>query len=293
MATAESNREEKQSYDKELVRLLSGKRVLIKYGGNAMISEEKRQNVLLQIARLKELNIQPVVVHGGGPVIQQMLDQAGIETVFEDGHRVTTRDAMGIVELALSGKVNGDLVKGLNRLNTNAVGLSGKDGKMVQAIKRGHIKSNGEKKVEVDLGFVGDVDRIDTKIIDTLLNAGYLPVISPVASGTDGEDYNINADMFAGHLAGALKADAFVAITNVDGLMTDPAKAETRILSTTTDEVKAMFGTIIKGGMIPKIEACLIGLEKGVKEAHIVNGSDENSLLKQLLTKNRPGTTIK
>lgn len=293
MPKAETDRKLTQPFDDKLVRSLSGKRVLIKYGGNAMTSEEKRQNVLLQIARLKELNIQPVVVHGGGPVIQQMLDQAGIETVFEDGHRVTTKDAMGIVELALSGKVNGDLVKGLNRLNTSAVGLSGKDGKMVQAIKRGHLKSDGKNKVEVDLGFVGDVDIIDTTIILTLLDAGYLPVVSPVASGADGEDYNINADMFAGHLAGALKAEAFVAITNVDGLMTDPAKAETRILSTTADDVQAMFGTIIKGGMIPKIEACLIGLKKGVKEAHIVNGSDDNSLLKQLLTNSKPGTTIK
>jgi acetylglutamate kinase len=186
------------------------------------------------------------------------------------------------------------LVNQLNRLGANAVGLSGKDGGMVRALKRTHqvTSESGNGTKVIDLGFVGDVEFINTELPQLLIDNGYLPVISPVSSGPDGEDYNINADMFAGHMAGALNAAAFVAITNVDGLMEDPSEPQSKIESIKAAEAKALFGSVIQGGMIPKVEACLIALEKGVPAAHIVSGSTENSILSQLLTNQNVGTLI-
>lgn len=271
---------------------LKGKIVVIKYGGNAMTDKKSQAQVLGQVAALKKAGVYPVVVHGGGPFIKSLFETSGIKSEFVDGHRITLQDSMEVVEQALSGKVNGMLVNELNRLGTRAVGLSGKDGGMVRALKRTHQAKTETGPEEIDLGFVGDVDIIDTALPLLLIKNGYLPVISPVSSGTDGEDYNINADMFAGHMAGALGAEAFVAITNVDGLMEDPEKPETKIESISGEEVKALFGTAIQGGMIPKVEACLIALKKGVKGAHLVSGSTENSILRQLLTEQNVGTLI-
>lgn len=269
-----------------------GKIVVVKYGGNAMTDKNAQSRVLRQIAALKKAGVYPVIVHGGGPFIKSLFETSGISSEFVEGHRITLKDSMEVVEQALSGKVNGMLVNQLNRLGANAVGLSGKDGGMVRALKRTHhIKSeNGSE--EIDLGFVGDVELINTELPNLLIDNGYLPVISPVSSGADGEDYNINADMFAGHMAGALNAAAFVAITNVDGLMEDPLKPESKIESITADEAKALFGSVIQGGMIPKVEACLIALEKGVSAAHIISGSTKNSILDQLLTNQNVGTLI-
>ena len=275
-----------------LLDRFEGKIVVIKYGGNAMTDPNAQAQVLSQVAELKKAGIYPVVVHGGGPFIKAQFEISGIESEFVDGHRITLKDSMEVVEQALSGKVNGMLVNQLNRLGANAVGLSGKDGGMVRALKRTHQIKNENGTEEIDLGFVGDVELINTDLPNLLIDNGYLPVISPVSSGADGEDYNINADMFAGHMAGALNAAAFVAITNVDGLMKDPSKPETKIESITADEAKSLFGTVIKGGMIPKVEACLIALEKGVPAAHIISGSTENSILRQLLTEQHVGTLI-
>jgi len=292
MHDGKSNLSAPDFIDKTLLKNLQGTKLLIKYGGNAMVDESSRENVLYQIALLKQLGIDVVVVHGGGPFIQKMLDNAGIESKFVDGHRITDKQAMEVVEIALSGKVNGDLVKGLNKLDANAVGLSGKDGVMVQAVKRLHSVTKGGNNVSVDLEFVGDVKSIDTTIVRNLLDLGYMPVISPVSADEDGEDYNINADMFAGHFAGELKADTMIAITNVDGLMVDIKDPESRILNISPQKAEELFDSVIKGGMIPKVEACLIGLENGVKAAHIVNGSTENAILRQLFTKTKSGTTI-
>ncbi len=270
----------------------NGKVVVIKYGGNAMTDYRSQAQVLGQVAMLKKAGAYPVVVHGGGPFIKSLFETSGIESEFVDGHRITLKDSMGVVEQALSGKVNGMLVNELNRLSARAVGISGKDGGMVRAVKRTHQSRTETGTEEIDLGFVGNVDVVDTSLPSLLIENGYLPVISPVSSGADGDDYNINADMFAGHMAGALQADAFVAITNVDGLMKDPDKPETKIESITADEAKELFGSVIQGGMIPKVEACLIALEKGVNEAHIISGSTKDSILDQLLSKQKVGTII-
>lgn len=274
------------------IEKLKGKIVVIKYGGNAMTDKKSQAQVLGQVAALKKSGVYPVVVHGGGPFIKSQFETSGIKSEFVDGHRITLKDSMEVVEQALSGKVNGMLVNLLNKLDARAVGLSGKDGGMVKALKRIHQAKKESGVEEIDLGFVGDVDIIDTDLPMLLIKNGYLPVISPVSSGTDGEDYNINADMFAGHMAGALQAEAFIAITNVDGLMEDPEKPETKIKSISADEVKKLFGKVIQGGMIPKVEACLIALDKGVKGAHIVSGSTENSILRQLFTEQNVGTLI-
>lgn len=271
---------------------MKGKTVVVKYGGNAMTDPNSQKNVLRQIVDLKKRGIKVVVVHGGGPFIKSLLERSGIESEFVDGHRITLKESMVVVEQALSGQVNGMLVGMINRLGGNAVGLSGKDGGLVRALKRTHIIETENGSESVDLGFVGDVEEVDGTLVNLLLANGYLPVLSPVSSGADGEDYNINADMFAGHIAGSLRAEALVAITNVDGLMEDPGRPDSKIEKISRSEATELFGKVILGGMIPKVEACVKALQLGVKEAHIISGSTENSIIKQLLTEQKVGTTI-
>ncbi|MEX0770058.1 MAG: acetylglutamate kinase [Balneolaceae bacterium] len=278
--------------DAELLKKLKGKIVLIKYGGNAMVEESARNQVMDQVAILKELGVWPVIVHGGGPVIRNLLEEVGIESKFVDGHRLTDRNAMGYVEMALRGRVNGSIVKELNARKLKAVGLSGKDAGMVTAVKRKVEMESGSVTEQVDLGHVGDVLSIETDLILTLLEKEYIPVIAPIGIGEDQLDYNINADMFAGHMAGALNAVAFVALTNVDGLLMDPEDPDSLVENLTLEEVNTRMGKSIRGGMIPKVEACLIALRKGVKQAHIVNGMKPDTLLIKLLTRRSCGTTI-
>lgn len=280
------------SYSPEKVNSFKGKIVLIKYGGNAMTDDDIKLGIIEDIVRLKEENIIPVLVHGGGIVIKKLLDDVGIKSEFIGGHRKTDEQAMSYVEMALSGNVNSEIVKMLNNLGVKSVGISGKDAQTVTARKRIHrIIVDGEEQ-EADLGHVGDVQRIDTGLIETLVENGYVPVISPVAMGDDLKDYNINADMFAGHMAGALHAKAYIAMTNVDGILTDVGDPGSLIRSIQSDDLKSKIGSEIQGGMIPKIESCIIALENGVEEAHIINGTVKHTLLKQLLTDDPPGTVI-
>ena len=280
------------SYSPEKVNSFKGKIVLIKYGGNAMTDDDIKLGIIEDIVRLKEENIIPVLVHGGGIVIKKLLDDVGIKSEFIGGHRKTDEQAMSYVEMALSGNVNSEIVKMLNNLGVKSVGISGKDAQTVTARKRIHrIIVDGEEQ-EADLGHVGDVQRIDTGLIETLVENGYVPVISPVAMGDDLKDYNINADMFAGHMAGALDAKAYIAMTNVDGILTDVGDPGSLIRSIQSDDLKSKIGSEIQGGMIPKIESCIIALENGVEEAHIINGTVKHTLLKQLLTDDPPGTVI-
>lgn len=272
---------------------VKGKILLIKTGGNALTNPETKQGIISQIAAIHSLGAKPVVVHGGGIEIKQLLDDVNMKSEFIAGHRKTDRRSMGYVEMALSGMVNKELVGLLCSEGIKAVGVSGKDAGMVTAKKRYHTETTEGKETRQDLGFVGDVLRIDTSLVHTLTDAGYLPVISPVSIGEDGESYNINADMFAGHLAGALNADQFIALTNIDGLMQDVDDPDSIIHELSSAEAKSLFGTVIQGGMIPKIEACLIALKKGVKSVHIINGTQKESLLRILLTDDELGTTIR
>lgn len=278
--------------DEELTDSLRGATLLIKVGGNALTDMDIKQEIISQIAYLAGLGARPVIVHGGGIMIKQLLDDVGIVSEFVGGHRKTDAQSMAYVEMALSGHVNKELVHLLNRTGRRAVGISGKDAAMVTARKRFHIEKNNGTETRTDLGHVGDVYSVDTALIESLTASDFIPVVSPVSSGDDGNDYNINADMFAGHLAGALKADCLIALTNIDGLLKDIHDPGTIIHEMKASEAGNLFGSVIQGGMIPKIESCLIALKKGVKRARIINGTQKENLLRMLLTKEKTGTAI-
>lgn len=276
----------------EVLNELKDKIVVIKYGGNAMIDHDLKHQVMDDIVTLHSLGLKPVVVHGGGPVIKETLDDAGIVSEFIGGHRKTDEQAMRYVEMALSGSVNGSLVSLLNSKGGRAVGLTGKDGRLVQVEKRYHQITNEEGTRDVDLGHVGNVTDVNPELLYCLLDNNFTPVIAPVCLGEDGNDYNVNADMFAGNLAAALKAEAYVVLTDVDGLMKDITVEESLIHEITMTHLKHIMPEIVKGGMIPKVESCMIALEKGCGKAVIVNGTKKQSILKALLTTHLSGTQI-
>lgn len=262
--------------------------MVFKYGGNAMLNEQLKTEIITNLIDLKSTGVDIVIVHGGGPFIKEMLLTAKVESEFIDGHRVTTPEALKFVEMALKGNVNGDLVRLFNKHGQSAVGLSGKDGQTVIAEKRFH-KTEGEER---DLGRVGNVKSVNTSLLNMLLKADYLPVITCLASDESGSDYNINADMFAGHIAGALNAEQLIVMTDVDGLMTDinnPDSLLSEVNGTRIAELQQ--NKTIKGGMIPKIEACTVALEKGARAARIINGTKPQQI-KQQASENKPGTLI-
>jgi acetylglutamate kinase len=274
--TAESD---DSSQQKSEPRCTSQPVVLVKYGGNAMVEPELVASTLAAIARLHAADVQLVLVHGGGPYIQALLTEVGLESEFIGGHRRTDERTIRYISMALCGQVNGELVSRLNALGAKAVGISGRDAGLVKVVRRCHTEpaETGEP-VEHDLGFVGDVSEVDTRLVHDLLAGGYLPVVAPISSGTDGHDYNVNADMFAGHLAAALEVDSYLVLTDVDGLRRikdDPASLLSEL---SLAEVGELIGTSITGGMIPKVESCRIALEGGVPEARIINGMDPRQL---------------
>ncbi len=284
---------QKQSvFDPKKIENLKSNTILIKYGGNAMTDNESKRNFIMDVCRLYELGVIPVIVHGGGPYIAKLLEEAGVEAEFVGGHRKTDERAVEYVEMALSSKVNKEIVKLINFHGGKAVGVSGKDGKLAVAQKRTHIEAIDGIIKRYDLGQVGDVQVVDPRIVDVLKNNGYIPVIAPVCSGEDLKDYNVNADMFAGHLAGALKAGYYVVLTDVDGLRRDKDDPETLIEKMDAEQAKNEIGGIIQGGMIPKIESILIALSKGAGSAHIINGMAEHEILRLLLTGDNAGTEI-
>ena len=248
--------------------------VLFKYGGNAMSDEDLKRQVLKNICGLKDRGYRVVITHGGGPFIKQALEEAKIESEFIDGHRKTTRRAFEYVEMTLKGKVNSNLVSLINAMGYHAVGLSGQDGRSVVAAKRMHKRMVDGKEEEVDLGQVGDVAEVDTTLLRLLLDHDFIPVISCTATDAMGAGFNINGDMFAGHIAGALQADQFVVLTDVDGLRRDKDDPHSLIHEIRLDQIKDLEQrNIIQGGMIPKMESCAIALNKGAKSARIINGT--------------------
>ena len=266
--------------------------IVVKYGGNAMTDEVLKQQVVKNICLLQNYGYKVVIAHGGGPFIKQALLQANIESEFIDGHRVTTPEAYEHVEKALKGQVNGALVKLINQSGYRGVGLSGKDGKIATAIKRMHKKQVDGNIEEYDLGQVGDVVSIDTQLLDLLLDHQYIPVLACLAADVDSNEYNVNADMFAGHLAGALKAEKFIILTDVDGLMRDIDDPATLVSELhVTDITSLKDQQVIQGGMIPKTEACEIALKNGASAAVIINGTDPDQLL-AIGRRDPVGTTI-
>lgn len=267
--------------------------LLFKYGGNAMLNEELKEAVLASICKLSDTGYGVVIVHGGGPFIKKALKDADIASDFVDGHRVTPPEAYEHVETALKGKVNGNLVSIINRLGYSAVGLSGKDGKTVLASKRLHTRTHKSgKKEEIDLGRVGDVHSVNPDLLHTLLAKKYIPVITCVASDKDGIDYNINGDMFAGHIAGALKAKSYIVLTDVDGLLRDKERPESLINHLKVDEIDRLVKSgVIVSGMIPKTESCMIAIREGAEAARIINGTKPEQIL-QLQEDKKTGTLI-
>ena len=269
------------------------KTIVVKYGGNAMLNDELKNKVLQDIVFLQCAGMRPVVVHGGGPEITRMLMQAGKKSDFVSGLRVTDAESVGIAEMALVGKINTDLVARLNTLGGKAVGLNGKDSNLIQAKKHlADVYENGEVNL-VDIGYVGNVEKVNTELIDVLLNAGFIPVIAPTGVGAQGETYNINADSVAGEVAGALKAEKLLVLTDVRGIYSD-YRDENSFISTLTFE-KAQELIIrgkIDGGMIPKVRACITALSGGAKKTHIIDGRAEHTILMEILSDKGVGTEV-
>lgn len=265
------------------IRRYSGKTFVIKYGGNAMVNPELKECVMRDIVLMHYVGMRPVLVHGGGPEISEMMKKVGKQPSFVGGLRVTDRETMEIVEMVLAGKTNKGIVALINRQGGKAVGLSGKDGDLFIAEKV--ISDAG------DLGFVGDVVEINTEIVDTLLREGYIPVISSVAVGRDGESYNINADHVAGKLAAALGASKLIALTDVQGIYRDFSDKMSLISSLTVSEARQLVKAV-DSGMIPKIEACVTAIEGGVERAHIIDGTIPHALLMEVFTDKGIGTMI-
>ncbi len=261
-----------------------GKVVVVKYGGNAMLNEDLKKAVMEDIVLLSTIGIKVVLVHGGGPEINSMLERVGKESKFVDGLRYTDAETMEIVQMVLSGKLNKDIVGILLQKGGRAVGLSGVDAGLLRA-----------KKLEKDLGFVGEVTDVNPQILISLLNEGFIPVVSTVALGEQGDSsrYNINADTAAAKIAVALKAEKFVQLTNVPGILRnldDPSTLIKRIEKSAIGSLKATG--IIAGGMIPKIDCCLTALEGGVPRTHIIDGRVPHSLLIEMFSDRGIGTMI-
>jgi acetylglutamate kinase len=268
------------------------KTVVIKYGGHAMGDPEFGRAFAQDVALLKQSGINPVVVHGGGPQIGAMLDRMGIQSTFEGGLRVTDRATVEIVEMVLAGSINKQIVEMINREGEWAIGLCGKDGNMVYAEKANKTVKDPDSNIErvLDLGFVGEPVEVDRTLIDLLARSEMIPVIAPVAPGRDGHTYNINADTFAGAIAGALDAERLLFLTDVPGVLD---RNKTLIPQLTIAEARALIadGTI-SGGMIPKVETCIEALDRGVKAVVIVNGRVRHAVLLELMTNHGAGTLI-
>ena len=275
------------------LRDFKDKTIVVKYGGNAMLNDQIKNKVLQDIVFLQCAGMRPVVVHGGGPEITAMLMQAGKKSEFVSGLRVTDAESVGIAEMALVGKISTDLVARLNTLGGRAVGLNGKDANLVQAKKHlADVYENGEVNL-VDIGYVGNVEHVNTDLIEVLLANGFIPVIAPTGVGSSGETYNINADSVAGEIAGALKAEKLLVLTDVRGIYSD-YRDENSFISTLTFE-KAQELIIrgkIDGGMIPKVRACITALSGGAKKTHIIDGRAEHTILMEIFSDKGVGTEV-
>lgn len=262
-----------------------GKTVVIKYGGAALVNEEIKNTLIQDIALMKYVGFKPVVVHGGGPEINQMLERLGIKSEFVNGLRITDEDTMEVVEMVLAGKVNKKIVTEITLQGTPAVGLSGKDA--------GLLKVKKQEPEGRDIGFVGEVTDVDVNLINTLLNSGFIPVISPIGIDESGQTYNINADYVAVKIAGALEAQKLVFLTDVSGLLSDVNDAGSVITRIKESRIRELLadGTIT-GGMIPKIECCMAGVDAGVAHVHILDGRVEHALILEIFTKEGIGTMI-
>lgn len=272
--------------------LQSNQTVLIKYGGNAMVDPDLQKRIIHSISELHQRDVNVVIVHGGGPFIKAELESAGVRSEFVAGQRVTTPEAIAHVEKALRGVVNAKLISIFNSEGVKAVGLSGKDAAMVLGEKRQFQETVDGQTRTVDMGRVADIRSVDTTLLEILIQNKYIPVIACIATDTEGIDYNVNADMMAGHIAGALSVDQYIVLTDVDGLMADINDPGSLFHTLSIEELEELRQKgIIKGGMIPKLESCEIAIQGGAGSCRILNGTKPNTLL-QLLEGEEVGTEI-
>ncbi|HDM10028.1 MAG: acetylglutamate kinase [Deltaproteobacteria bacterium] len=274
------------------IQRFNGATVVVKYGGHAMVDEKLKQNFALDIILMKYVGLNPIVVHGGGPQIGEFLSRLSIKSEFVDGMRVTDRQTMSVVEMVLVGSVNKEIVNLINRNGGRAVGLSGKDGKLITAKKMKYVRKKAADQPPeiIDMGMVGEIVSVDTEVLSTLVEKEFIPVIAPVGGGAEGETYNINADLVAGHIASSLEARKLVLLTDTEGVL----DTEGHLISTLTMEEaqKLIADGTIKGGMIPKVTCCLEAIRSGVKKAHIIDGRMEHAILLEIFTKGGVGTEI-
>ncbi|MBC7960527.1 MAG: acetylglutamate kinase [Vallitaleaceae bacterium] len=265
------------------IKQFNSKIVVIKYGGSAMVDDRIKDTVIEDIVLMKLVGLKPVIVHGGGKEISDMLTSLGKKSEFVNGLRVTDQETVEVVEMVLSGKINKGIVQLIQNHDLNAVGISGKDGKTLKVVKK---EMDG-----VDIGFVGEIKEVDTKLILSLLDHDFIPVIAPLGTDSSGQTYNINADYAASAIAGALKAEKLLFLTDVEGVLTDVADKTSLISKLTLKEVEEkMASGIISGGMIPKVDCCVEGIKAGVKNVHILDGRVEHCMLLEIFTQKGIGT---
>lgn len=264
--------------------------IVIKYGGHAMVDPALKRSVIQDILLMEIVGMNPVVIHGGGPDISKMMKRVGKEPEYVNGLRVTDEETMELTEMVLAGKLNGELVSLINKSGGRAVGLSGKDGGLIQARQIGSELAENPHK---DIGFVGEITRINPEILDVLDEHLFIPVISPIGVDSEGNSYNINADTAAAEIAGALKAKKLILLTDVPGVQRNPRDEKTLIPSINRNHVENLIAEqVICGGMIPKVQACVSALDKGVEKTHILDGRVPHVLLHELFTDFGIGTQI-
>jgi acetylglutamate kinase len=273
------------------------KKILIKYGGHAMVDEKAMDSTARDTVLLKYVGMNPIVVHGGGPEISRAMDKIGKEPEFIEGLRITDRETMDIVKMVLVGKINTEIVSRIGWHGGNGVGISGKDSKLIEAARKApHEVVNsvtGEKQM-VDLGLVGEIKSINPEIVNVLTKNDYIPIISPIGVAENGETLNLNADTVAGDMASEMDAEKLIILTDVPGILADPKDPESLIRKIKTDEIEELIkdGTITEG-MLPKTMTCIKAIEDGVSSAHIIDGRVKHSVLLEIFTKKGIGTMIK
>ena len=264
------------------IKRFNGKIVVVKYGGAAMIEEHLKQNFAQDIVLLQSLGMLPVIVHGGGPEVSKAMEQLGQEVSFIDGLRVTSSENLKVAEMVLSGTINKEIIAHINTFGGKAVGVSGKDGHLIEAGKKSH-------KGGIDLGFVGEIKKVNPELLMVLLKQGFLPVVSPIGLGKDGVTYNINADTTASRIAVSLGAYKIIFMTDVDGVL---EKGKLCAQLTSSEVEKMIEKKVITGGMSPKVDAGLYSVKNGVESAQIINGTEPHSVIAELFTDQGIGTKI-
>ncbi len=274
------------------IKNFHSKTIVIKYGGNAMVSEDLKKNFALNIVMMKYIGINPVVVHGGGPQIDKTLKALGIQSQFVQGQRVTSKETIDVVEMVLGGKVNKEIVSLINSQGGNAVGITGKDGDLILAKRHKRVKHSPEtdRPEIIELGLVGEITKVNPKILETLDQNEFIPVIAPIGKGENGETLNINADYVAAHIAAALKAEKLILMTNTEGVKNKAGKLQSGLTRKNTTNM--IRNKVIRDGMLPKVNCCLDALKSGVRKTHIIDGRIRHALLLEIFTEEGIGTQI-